>query len=229
VDGFVRSSARGLYVAGSADGCLVGGGERCSNGWTAQDVYHMATGAGPSVYAVPQIYRTDGIQARQWAGISRIAQAAGNPPVRFAAAMTQQMACKQKPPCPNTDNPPDRARSQLSDALADPALLDGSKNVKGVTKPDDSDKSQDSGSFTDPNGSTGPGASHSGTFTDPNGSTGPGASPAPGGGTVAGTNPVLDASKSSGAFGSTDVAWPDDQSALAWVTAQPSVPGGPTG
>jgi hypothetical protein len=197
VGGFVQSSARGLYVAGSADGCLVGNGQNCAHGWTVQDVYYMATGAGTSVYAVPQIYRTDGIQARQWAGISRSVQMSGRPPVRFAGAMTQQTACKQKPPCDNTDNAPGDARDQLSKALADPDVLDGSGNVNGSQDPDGSKNLV---------GSNGPG-----------GSTSPGT--------------LLADSKSTGSntFGSTDVAWPDDQSALAWVTTQPSVPGAPTG
>lgn len=117
VDGFVKTSTRGLYVAGSADGCPDGEGERCSNGWSVNDVYYMATGAGNSVYAVPQIYRTDGIQARQWGGISRGAVQAGSPPVRFASALTQQMACRQKPPCERTANSPGNARDQLNSAL----------------------------------------------------------------------------------------------------------------
>jgi hypothetical protein len=163
VDGFVHASTRGLYVAASADGCLVGDGDRCNNGWSVEDVYHMATGAGTTVYAVPQIYRTDGIQARQWAGISQFGDKSHHQPVRFASALTQQMACKQKPPCDNTDNSPGNARDQLGEALA------GAKSLG------------------------------------------------------------IPSSRGSNAFGSTDVAWPDDQSELAWVTAQPSLPGGPTG
>jgi hypothetical protein len=208
VDGFVKTSTRGLYAAASADGCLVGNGESCSHGWTVQDVYYMATGAGPNVYAVPQIYRTDGIQARQWAGISRSAQMTGRAPVRFASALTQQMACKQKPPCDNTDNSPADARDQLGKALADPNILGSSGNVDSSKN---SDGSRNSDASKGPDGYTSPDA----VLAD---SKSPGSS-------------AVDASKrpSSNTFGSTDVAWPDDQSALAWVTAQPSLPGGPTG
>jgi hypothetical protein len=193
VDSFVRSSSRRLYVAGSADGCLLGQGENCANQWTVQDVYHMATGAGPNVYAVPQIYKTNGLQARQWAGINRLEQLAGKSPVRFASVLTQQKACTQRSGCNGIDNSPDQARDQLVKALADPGILGSSKNVSDPKDPDGSKDSENSD-----------GSKSAGT--------------------------VLDATKKAGliSFGSTDVAWPDDPSQLAWVAAQPIVPGGPT-
>ena len=40
------------------------------DGWTVADVYHVSTGAGAGFHAVPQVYRTDGVMARQWAAIS---------------------------------------------------------------------------------------------------------------------------------------------------------------
>lgn len=131
VDAFVHSSSRALYVAGSADGCLVGAAGQCANKWTAQDLYHVVTGAGPNVYATPQIYRTDGAQALQWAGVSRLAQKAGNAPVRFVSVMTQQTACKQRPPCSGIDNSPSDALDQLTKALSEPDTPGGSK--KGLT------------------------------------------------------------------------------------------------
>jgi len=387
VDNFVKGSNRGLYAAASADGCLVGNGDRCNNGWTVQDVYHMATGAGPNVYAVPQIYRTDGIQARQWAGISRGAEQAGQEPVRFASALTQQKACQQKPPCDNTSNSPSNARDQLGEALSGspyaaadvegPPNLGGPPDLRGSGRPDPRRSGSGhpgpwgpgpyregpigpgpnhpgpnrpgpnapgpnhpgpnapgpnhpgpnhpgpnhpgpnapgpgvpaptapvpavpgAGGLTVP-GPTAPGQNHPGpnapaqngpaqngpaqagpiqngpiqngpvqaapVATVPSPAApgpsapvpavpGPTAPPAPGPNTpgpagpvpgssgpkvpgsqvpdttAPGPRPFLSDSQGSAvtAFGSTDVAWPEDQSALAWVTTQPSVPGGPTG
>jgi hypothetical protein len=125
VNAYVATTSRALYTAGSADGCPPGGpGDRCDNGWTVADVFHMATGAGRGVYALPQIYRIDGIQARQWATISRWGTQNGHGPLRLAGALSQSTACRQKHSCaptdnhPGTDNAPTTARDQLTNALA---------------------------------------------------------------------------------------------------------------
>lgn len=221
VDAYVRSSGRPLYVAGSADGCLVGHADQCANKWTTQDIYHVATGAGTGVYATPQIYRTDGIQARQWAGVSQLAQKAGNPPLRFASVMTQQKACTQRPPCAGIDNSADSARDQLTRALADPGNLDGSKNIRSVPTAGDPRGSKDSGDSQHSGDSE-----HSG---DAPSSEVAAHSPTPGAPTT--TDPATTASKKAapGAFGSTDVAWPDDPGQLAWLTRLPMAAGEPAG
>ena len=124
VDGYVGVSSRALYAAASADGCPDGGpGDRCDNGWSVGDVFHMSTGAGRGVYALPQIYRVDGIQARQWATISRWGIRNGRGPLRMAGALSQEVACRQKRACtagnrPATNNSPTAARDQLTSALA---------------------------------------------------------------------------------------------------------------
>lgn len=124
VDAYVAGTRRALYAAASADGCPPGGpGERCDNGWTVADVFHMSTGAGRGVYALPQIYRVDGIQARQWATISRWGVRQGLGPLRMAGALSQEVACRQKSACtpggrPATNNSATAARGQLTAALA---------------------------------------------------------------------------------------------------------------
>jgi hypothetical protein len=124
VDAYVGVSSRALYAAASADGCPDGGtGDRCDNGWSVADVFHMSTGAGRGVYALPQIYRVDGIQARQWATISRWGVRTGRGPLRMAGALSQEVACRQKRACtpggrPATNNSPTAAREQLTSALA---------------------------------------------------------------------------------------------------------------
>lgn len=126
--GWVRAFTAGtpgaLYMAGSADGCPRDGSApgMCSNGWTVADIHYLATGAAGTVRAVPQIYRTDGVQARQWAWISSWGVRNNVGPLRVAAALSQHRACAQRSGCHATDNPPTAARDQLADALAsDPA------------------------------------------------------------------------------------------------------------
>ena len=118
VKAYTSASNRLLYAANSADGCPTAGqAETCSNGWTVGDVYQVSTGAAPSVVALPQIYRTDGTQARQWGYISQWGVQHGGGPLRVVGALSQQAACRQQPGCARTDNSPDAARQQLSQAL----------------------------------------------------------------------------------------------------------------
>ncbi|HEY2204924.1 MAG TPA: hypothetical protein VGH99_10690 [Pseudonocardia sp.] len=120
VDGYVHATHRLLYAANSADGCPQAEvGEACSNGWTVRDVFHVSTGAASTVVAIPQIYRTDGVQARQWASISRWGARTGAGPLRVVGALSQHAACHQSTAgCPRTDNTPEDARTQLTEALA---------------------------------------------------------------------------------------------------------------
>jgi hypothetical protein len=105
-----------LYAANSADGCPSTGNGACSNGWTLKDVHLASGGNQPTVATIPQIYRTDGIQARQWANISNWGHTNTGDPLRFAAAMSQNTACEQRT-CNNTDNTPQQAWTQLKQAL----------------------------------------------------------------------------------------------------------------
>ncbi|QVQ54644.1 hypothetical protein J4H86_03390 [Spiractinospora alimapuensis] len=118
VDAYLQTTELPLYAANSADGCPAqgSGGGSCSNGWSVSDVHYVAGGAGSGVSAVPQIYRTDGIQARQWASISAWGAANGEGALRFAGAMAQQKACEQRS-CDGTDNSPEDAWSQLWEAI----------------------------------------------------------------------------------------------------------------
>jgi len=119
VDAYVRGTPRVLYAAGSADGCPSDAStEACNKGWTVGDVFHISTGAGANVVALPQIYRTDGIQARQWAAISAWGTRSGAGPLRVIGALSQRGACRQQSGCTNTDNSADDARTQLGQALA---------------------------------------------------------------------------------------------------------------
>lgn len=116
IDTYTATTDIPLHTANSADGCPTSGTGACNNGWTLADVHHLAGGGQPTVHALPQIYRTDGIQARQWAHISRWGHTNADDPLRFAGAMAQHTACQQRT-CNNTDNTPRQAWTQLKDAL----------------------------------------------------------------------------------------------------------------
>ncbi|MGI5122141.1 hypothetical protein ACQEU5_21780 [Marinactinospora thermotolerans] len=119
VDAFTGATSRTLYAANSADGCPGYGSSStsCSNGWSLADLHYVATGADPSIRAIPQIYRTDGIQARQWAAISAWGARSGKGNVRFVGAMSQRKACEQRGGCSTTNNTPQAAWTQLYEEL----------------------------------------------------------------------------------------------------------------
>jgi hypothetical protein len=118
VHAYTSSTRRQLYAADSADGCpQAGPGTTCGNGWTVADVYYVATGAAPTVVALPQIYRTDGAQARQWAYVSQWAGQHAGGPLRVVGVLSQQSACRQQSGCSGTANSPADARGQLAEAL----------------------------------------------------------------------------------------------------------------
>ncbi|MBX9390422.1 hypothetical protein ACFPZ0_15125 [Streptomonospora nanhaiensis] len=119
VGSYTRATQRTLYAANSADGCPTSatGTTACNNGWDLADVHYTAGGAAPTVLAIPQIYRTDGIQARQWAAVSHWGHVHADGPLRFAGALAQHTACSQRGGCERTDNTPKAAWTQLRDAL----------------------------------------------------------------------------------------------------------------
>lgn len=110
---YTSTTTAPLYAANSADGCPTDGDGPCNNDWTLQDVHTAAGAAHDNVHLIPQIYRTDGIQARQWANIHTHGQ---HGTLHFAGAMSQHTACDQRT-CDGTDNTPEQAWTQLKDAL----------------------------------------------------------------------------------------------------------------
>jgi len=125
--GAFRSSGLPLYSNASADGCpLAGPGGACANGWDTFSLASLVWGGDGA--AIPQVYRRDGAQARQWAVLARQWAAYGGVP-RFVAVMSQQRACRQvdDPNCPSLSQSPEQALAQLR------AELDGLVPVPGAT------------------------------------------------------------------------------------------------
>ena len=116
-----------LWSNASADGCPLKGSGICANGWTT-DLMSKAVWGDEGV-AVPQIYRTDGVQAAQWANLADINLKAGGSP-KFGAVMTQVRACKQvrNTNCIILSNTPGDALRQLNTLLNNIGL-----SVKHVT------------------------------------------------------------------------------------------------
>lgn len=114
-----KATGRTLYSNASADGCpLAGAGGGCANGWDTASLAELVWGGGG--VAVPQIYRRDGAQARQWKVLAEYWLRTGNTPI-FAGAMTQHRACKQvqNANCPQLSQPHDVAKKQLGRLLGD--------------------------------------------------------------------------------------------------------------
>jgi hypothetical protein len=112
-----------LYNLGSADGCPQYGTGRtngiCNNGWRQSDVYGLSW-RGWAV-PLPQIYREDGAQARQWQQIKLYGVVSRGRSMTIMGPLTQALACRQRGTCVTTDNTPSRAWLQLYSALnADP-------------------------------------------------------------------------------------------------------------
>lgn len=112
--------AQSSYFFGDAAGCPTAepaSNGSCNNGWKQADVYYVSYGSRTS-FPVPQIYRTDGVQATQWWAISLYGAKYQGSKARFRSSLTQYQACQQRQNCPpSTQNPPDQGWRQLWDAV----------------------------------------------------------------------------------------------------------------
>jgi hypothetical protein len=105
-----------VYDYGSADGCPGYGSSSigCANGWTLGDLYAVATGAAPTLAAIPEIYTPSGSQSRQWSAISSWGVRHASGQVRFAGAFSTWTACQQRGGCTGrVDNSPATSWAQL--------------------------------------------------------------------------------------------------------------------
>jgi hypothetical protein len=84
---FLGATSAGLVFNGSADGCpkTWTSGATCAFGWTAKQLYRLATGVGhpARTKALPQIYH--GYMATQWAMIDKT----GGGGIHFAGSLTE--------------------------------------------------------------------------------------------------------------------------------------------
>mgnify|MGYP001558791066 CR=1 FL=1 len=120
-DGYASSAPVGYYNYGDAQGCPTTGTGPCSNGWTQEDIWYLSWGGPANPLPVPQIYRTDGIQARQWVSLAAYGYTAHGTERFIPAALTQWQACRDpgRKCAASIRNTPIRAWQQLMDRLHD--------------------------------------------------------------------------------------------------------------
>jgi len=119
VDGYDEANQYPLLHFGDAAGCPSSESSTstsCGLNWTMEDVWYVSWGAPPSL-PLPLIYRTDGIQAKQWAHLSRYSVNQHSTRMEFTGVFTQSQACEQAGTCESTDNKPYQAYRQLSSEL----------------------------------------------------------------------------------------------------------------
>jgi len=125
VDGYssVVGASYYLYNFGDAAGCpsdRTPSGNDCGTAthpeWTVEDVYHISWGA-QSAIPLPQIYRNDGTNARQWYRLSLYAADRDGDPMILAGSLTQLGACREKGCNTSVDNTPSEGWAQLFTAL----------------------------------------------------------------------------------------------------------------
>lgn len=105
---------RALYANFAADGCPITSATNgaCDNGWNQYRVWHLAWEHNPSL-TIPQIYATNGVNARQWQQIDEWATHNRNDGILFYGVMSQAGACGQVGGCTGTSNSPHGAWDQL--------------------------------------------------------------------------------------------------------------------
>jgi hypothetical protein len=108
------SGRRAMFVNASADGCSWRRADNsaCDNGWNQWAMWHVAWQHDPSL-PIPQIYRTDGIQATQWKYIDLWGTLAKGDGMYFYGVLAQSGACSQVGGCAGIDNTPHEAHDQL--------------------------------------------------------------------------------------------------------------------
>ncbi len=82
------------------------------NNWSIEDVYYVAWGAN-SVWPIPEIYNTAGLNAMQWAYLSYWGTQNQKPPIIYLGSLTQWQACLQRGGCSGADNTPQQGWQQL--------------------------------------------------------------------------------------------------------------------
>ena len=124
VDGYTAAWNYGpfLYDIGNAAGCPSSKypswdcGSVAYPSWTSEDVYHIAWEV-PAAYPIPEIYRTDGLNAGQWYYLSLYSNTVHGTAMWFAGSLTDYQACLQMGGCSGTNNTPSQGWTQLWDAI----------------------------------------------------------------------------------------------------------------
>lgn len=126
VDQYDTVNSFAMYDFGDAAGCRQSGttstAALCGGTWYQDDVYYMAWGAPPA-FGVPEIYREDAAQAKQWQQVSKWATLNSKSRIWFTGTLTQHAACVGKD-CTNIDNTAVEGWTQLVDQCATDSATD---------------------------------------------------------------------------------------------------------
>lgn len=103
-----------LHAQFSADGCPRdrADGGACNNGWSQESVWRLAWRYDPSL-PMPQIYATNGVNARQWQKIDEYGARRHSDGMVFSGVTTQWGACQQRGGCVRINNKPHAGHDQL--------------------------------------------------------------------------------------------------------------------
>lgn len=113
VNGYIGTTTRPFLNVGACEGCpdRLNPDRVPNNGWTVANIWEVSD--GPQRVALPQIYRTDGVSARQWQYVSKQKYLTTGDDIVFNGAFTQQRACQDRPACEGTDNTPENGWTQF--------------------------------------------------------------------------------------------------------------------
>lgn len=128
--GYDSANNAPLYNFGAIPGCpyLASPGASCGGGYSKEQVWMVTYGLSP-VWPLPEIYRTDGVNAQQWYLMSVYSYTAHGIKMQFIGPMSQYQACLQRGGCNSINNTPQQAWTQLY------ALLNGDPRTDGETLP----------------------------------------------------------------------------------------------
>ncbi len=123
VNGYKQGNYNHLYNIGACDGCPgdYTPNPPLTNGWSYEDIWYISHGASVIYSPVPEIYKTNGINAEQWQAVSYYAATEKSGKLPFRGVLTQYQACADTnfTACENigTINLSNQAWHQLWDAL----------------------------------------------------------------------------------------------------------------
>jgi hypothetical protein len=120
--GYDSANNHPYYQFGSAEGCpttrMPDGGDCGTSAypeWTAYDVWYVAWG-NPAAWPVPEIYLTDGRNAKQWKWLGVYSYQVRGSFMSFIGPMVQWQSCQQVS-CSGTNNTASQGYTQLYNEL----------------------------------------------------------------------------------------------------------------
>ncbi len=125
LDGYKTTSSRNFYDYGDCN-CPEGyspgnndyiGPPLFRRDWSYNRIHEVSYRGIPIKYPLPQIYHTDGSDARKWQGLSKWAVVNGYGKMIFRELLTEAGACAQGLSCTGIDNGPMQAILQVQQAL----------------------------------------------------------------------------------------------------------------